>query len=290
MKKDCSFSVGVFAVVRLLTTSIPLVCVSLICFAGSAGAEWLSEGDFNVVYDNNLSRSLHESDRKGDTAVRPRVSLGNYIQLSGPLGLSVTANAGGDIYTEYKALNNINLGMTVSLKYKIGLGPYAPWVKGYGSVQYSDYEENMRDGASFITGIMVGKRLHERIDIKIGYEHESMHAHNSLFDQLSDTASVRTDISVIGPLNLLLGYAIKKGNVAVYNAADADSVVIAYTFHEPMEIYKIRAVTQTFTVGLGMPLADHLSADFSSQFSTVRGDDGSRYPDAVFRLGINYSF
>lgn len=289
MKEDSSISVAVLAVARLLT-SILLVSASLICFTDSAGAEWFSEGDLNVVYDNNLSRALHESDRKGDTAVRPRVSLGNYFQLSDPLGLSVTANAGGDIYTEYKALNNINLGMTVSLKYKIGLGPYAPWVKGYGSVQYSDYEENIRDGASFITGFMVGKRLHERIDMKIGYEHESMHAHNSLFDQLSDAASVSTDISIIGPLHLLLGYSIKSGNVAVYYSSSARDETFYKTFHTPMEIYRAHATTRSISTGLDMALGYEWSVGLSAVFNDVRARHDRRYPDAVYRIGINYNF
>jgi hypothetical protein len=267
-----------------------LVCVILVCTTGIADAEWFADGDFNLAYDNNLSRAFNKSNRKGDIASIPQVSLGHYFQLSDSLGLSLMAEAAAGLYAKYDALNNINAGMTASLKYKQGLGPYAPWLKGYGSVKYFDFKENLRDGALISAGLLAGKRIHERINIQLGYEHQSLRANNSLFDQLSDAASVRTEISIAGPVNLLLGYSIKRGNVAVYNSPDEESVFLVNTFHTPMEIYKIRATTHTISTGLDMALTGHWSAGITADFSTVRSTDGTRYPDTVLKAAIHYSF
>jgi hypothetical protein len=287
-----------------------LVGMFFLCVTGIAHAEWFADGDFNIVYDNNLSRAYDKSDRKGDSALVPHALLGQYLQLSDRLGLSLTADAAAGIYTKYQALNNVNVGMTASLKYKLGLGPYAPWLKGYASVKYFDYREDLRNGAPFITGFLAGKRIHERVNVQLGYEHESLHANNSLFDQLSDEVSVRTDLSVTSSLNLLLGYSIKKGDVAVYYSPDTDyypsnnyykskdyspswyktPVFLDDTFKTPMEIYKVRATTHTIFMGLDMALTDHWSAGITADFNSARSTSGSWYPDTVLRAGIHYSF
>lgn len=271
------------------SSKVLLFFITLLCVTGVAHAEWFTDAELNAVFDNNLSRAFDKHDRKGDIAFVPHVLLGQYFQLTDSLGLSLITEAEASAYSKYDGLNNINAGMVASLKYKHGLGAYAPWLKGYGSLKYFVYNESMRDGALFTTGLMAGKRLHERINVQLGYEHQRLHARNSLFAQLSDTASVKADFSLVDSLQLMLGYSMKNGDVTFYHSPDEDSFFCSNTFNSPMEVYKARATTYTASLGLSLALSNHLSAGVAAYFNSVRSGDKS-YPDNILKAGIHYSY
>lgn len=261
----------------------------LLCVTVTAHAEWFADAELGTVFNSNLSRAFDKHNRKGDIAFVPHVLLGQYFQLTDSLGLSLTTDANSSVYTKYDGLNNINAGMAATLKYKHGLGAHAPWLKGYGSLKYFVYRESMRDGAVFTTGLLAGKRLHERLSVQLGYEHQILHARNSLFAQLSDATSVKADFSLSDSLQLMLGYSIKRGDVASYNSPDEDSGFLANTFNTPMEVYKVRATTHTPSIGLSLALSGHLSADFAAYFNAVHSRDKS-YPGNILKAGIHYSY
>jgi len=263
--------------------------LTLLCAVGVARADWFSEAALDGVYDNNLSRAVDKSDRKGDFAFAPRISLGQYDQLTDTLGFSLITDIGSGIYTRYDGLDYVNAGLTASLKYKYGLGAYAPWLKGYGTVKYFSYNESMRDGALFSAGVLAGKKIRERMDLQIGYEHENLDARNALFDRKSHAATIKAGFLLTESAQLTLGYAVKRGDVAVYAPADEDTVFSADTFHTPMEIYRVRATTRTISVGLNKTLDSRWWACFSADFSSVRGG-GKSYPDTLLKASVRYSY
>lgn len=267
-----------------------LFSITLLCATGVAHAEWFADAESDAVFNSNLSRAFDKHNRKGDIAFVPHVLLGQFFQLTDSLALSLTTDAGSSVYTKYDGLNNINAGLAASLKYKHGMGAYAPWLKGYGSLKYFLYNESIRDGALFTAGLLTGKRLHERINLQLGYEHQRLHARNSLFSRLSEAASVKADFAIVDALQLMLGYSITKGDVEIYNSPDEDSGFLADTFNTPMEVYKVRgAATYTTSIGLSLAMSGHLSADFAAYFNSVHSRYKS-YPGSILKAGIHYSY
>lgn len=261
--------------------------------AGFADAEWFADAELGAVYEDNLSRAFNRSDRKSDIAFEPHATVGKHIQLSDPLGLSVTAHLRGSAYTRYNGLNNLAIGIMLSMKYKIGLGSYAPWVKVYGSATSLDYNEDGRGGSLLAAGIAIGKRLNERISIMASYDHEGRKAHNQVFDQRGNHAAVKTDFLLTGIIQLSLGYAISRSDIAAsyaplpYSEYSGDNII--YTFNTPMEVERVRATIQTISADANLAINSNLSVNLGIKHHDISADNHS-YPDNIVSVSINYSY
>lgn len=257
-----------------------------------ARAGWFASAEFMGVYDDNLNHSHDNSDRKGDIAYVPYISLGNYHQIAHSLEFSVMTEVESRVYQDYSGLNNASAGGLASIKYKWGLGARAPWLKGYGALRYYDYNEGIRDGLSLRAGLFAGQRVNERLDLRIGYEYENFNAHNHLFDQHNNTASIQSGFFITESLQAVFRYSIKRGDIAIYKTPDYweyDDPFIVDTFHSPMEVYKVYATINTISPGLYLALNRYWCAGLSDDFSVVHYSDYN-YSDNSIMASIAYYY
>jgi opacity protein-like surface antigen len=280
---------------RLRRRALVLVVGSLLAVSVSrAEAEWLADVEGGAVYEDNLSRAARASDRESDVALVASLAIGHYFQLTDATSLAVTADLGGGIYSEFDQLNNAVAGLRARLRHKFGLGAYAPWVRlvGFGGVQ--DYRDDVRDAALVVVEVQAGKRLHERVDVQIGYAFDASNAEGPVFDLEGSTVSAKAWVAITPDLELTLGYAARWGGVVVHRtpvpgAPIAGTARVVETFDRPTVATRIDATTHRASVGLSYAVTPHVAANLGYEYQMSVGPRLT-YPNNVLRASIGYRY
>lgn len=263
----------------------------LLAVSTTAHAEWFTGAEIRGIFDANVNLAIADQDRKSDVSLLSSVSFGHYFQLAGSTGLSVSAEAKYVDFLRFSGLDNLESGLAASLKYKKGLGSFAPWIKVFGSAKYVDYRDEFRDGNALRSGLLLGKRIFERVFTQIGYEYDTNSARNSRFGTRNSVVSARVDYLLTETVQMWAGYARSRGTYVIYviSSAPIPNAVVVDTFGGPSNAFKVLATTQVFSVGASKALASHWSVDISADLIDIYGR-GKEYPDTVYKAGIVYSY
>jgi hypothetical protein len=266
----------------------------LFAMTSTAHSEWFTDAEVSAVYESNINRAIVERDRKSDVALMPAVSFGHYTQLADSISLAVSADLKYHGFARFNGLDHLESGLTASLKYKWGLGSYAPWVKVFGSGEHMDYREDFRDEDLVRSGFLSGRRINERFSAQIGYAYESGSARDSRFDARNSVVSAKIDYLLTESVQAWIGYAFGSG-IYVVNlpfAGAAPSIPRAVrvdTFKEPMQAFQLRATARILSLGASKALTSHWSADISSDFVDIFGN-GRHYPDSLYKADVVYAY
>jgi len=274
------------AVALLLAGTVPLA-------ASPARAEWLADAQGGLLYEDNLNRAARERDQKSDLALAPRLSVGPRFQLTDSTSLGLTADLRGSAYTEFTRFDNFAAGLTLGVREKLGLGLLAPWVRVFGSAAWLRYDDDVWDSSLLSAGLELGQRLHERLDLQVGYLYEARAANNAAIDSTGHTVSVRGSVLLAPATELTLGYATRWGDLTVTRRAAGPppprpSTVIE-TFDTRMFAFRIDATTYIASVALSQSLTRHWSLHVGYDYQFSQGPRLT-YPNNVFRASFDYSF
>jgi hypothetical protein len=290
----CTF-IGVLRDRFFLRTAAATVSLAMVLVVStSANAAWFAGAEIREIYDGNVNLAIADQDRKSDLSLLTSVSFGRYFTLASSTILSVSAEAKYTNFARFSGLDNFESGLSASLKYKKGLGSYAPWVKIFGSAKYADYREEFRDGNLLRSGLSLGKRIYERVFTQIGYEYDNGSARNSRFGTRNSVVSARVDFLLTETIQTWAGYARSRGIYQIYVPADGTrppvpGAVVVGTFGGPSNVFQVLASTQVFSLGASMALATHWSADISADLVDIYGR-GREYPDTLYKAGIVYTY
>lgn len=265
----------------------------LLGFTGAARAEWSLDGGADLAYESNLSHADDKNDRKADFSLQPYFSASHHYQLSAYSRLSLSAQGKADVFNKYDQLNSVSGKITASVRNKLGLGGYAPWISFYGTGGALSANQSLRNSFIATAGTTFGKRLKDRIDLQAGYEYEHDAARSTLFTQNTNQIHINLDFLLTDTASLAVGYALRRGDIVSYYHDEEDPLspgeVRLNTFGIPMIAERIRATTHSFQLALLFVINDNVSAKLSGQrCETVFA--GRSYLDDVIRLGILYSY
>lgn len=278
---------------RLVAPAV-ILCALLLVPVAEAHAEWILDAAGGIVYESNLTRAAREADRKSDVAFAPALSVGHSFQLTDATSLLATADFKASIYPRFEGLTNLSSTVTLGVRHKLGMGASAPWFRVFATGGALDYGYDARDSAVVDVGMQAGKRLSERVDLRIGYTYETLDAHDGVFDGDSHTVSLKGVVGLTSALHLTMGYAIRWGDLVVHKApvpgkpSTRHSRVVE-TFDTPLTATRIDATTHLLSAAIGYALTSHaaLNAGYEYQISIGPRFD---YPNHVVRASFDYSF
>jgi len=279
----------------LVRTAAALLCIAASFIVTSAAhAEWLIDAEFIAVYESNINNAVAEKDHKSDVAMMPAVSFGHYAQPADSTSIAVSADMKYSGFARFSGLDHLESGLAASVKYKWGLGSYAPWIKIFGSGAHVDFREDFRDEDLARAGLLTGKRIYERIFAQIGYAYESGSARDSRFDTRNGIVSAKLDYLLTESVQTWIGYAFGSGvyiaNRPVSGTAPPNArVFIVNTFGEPMAAFQLNADTQMLSFGARKTLTNRWSVAISADFIDIFGNE-RHYPDSIYKANAAYSY
>ena len=243
-------------VIRRIPFLIFLTTMLILPVPRFTNAEWVDkifDGEVVTTYDDNITNAFSDSDEKNEIMFDPSISLGRYYQLGNFTRIRATADIKGNIHDRFNRLNSVFVGATLAASYKMGLGLYKPWLRVHSSGGYLEVNDDLRDSVIFETGLTIGKRIHERVDVQAGYTYDfregrgntsknldlfgsvfpntNGHGHSdhvqkfamfsdisgSVFDQAGHKLSILSNFLVTNKILISLGYSIRHGDITSTN-------------------------------------------------------------------------
>jgi hypothetical protein len=278
----------------LRTAAVLLFLATFFIAAGAAHADWFTDARFSAVSESNVNRAVAEKDRKSDVALAPFASFGHYAQLTDATGLTLSADLKYSGYSRFNGLDHLESGLAASLKYKWGLGSFAPWITVSASGAHLDFREDFRDEDLSGAGLLSGKRISERFFAEIGYAYESGKARDTRFDRRDGVASAKVDYLLTERVQAWIGYSLGRGvyisNLPFSGAAPSNPrAVVVHTFGEPMGAFQLHAEARILSVGARKALTNHWSTDFGADLIDIYGN-GRHYRDSLYKAGVVCSY
>jgi hypothetical protein len=287
------------------------VTLAVLLGCAAARGDWFFDAGAQAEYDDNLPRAQADRDIEHDWAMRADVLAGQYFQVADHVGVSVSANAGGEALTEFSGLNHVSAGAAAALRAKLGLGSRAPWLRlGLGATRY-DFDHEPRDGWRYNASVATGLRASERWDLQLRYQWERRRS-----DEIVDIPFLKQNLgiggeafdtdawafSVAGTYTLsqnvavVLDYTRRGGDVtattrrgpAVFQVSDAITPDTVFGFDR--FAYRLPADTNVFSGTLSWALGDHVAINFGYAYQDSSADAGFDYQNNIVRLGVLYRY
>ncbi|PYM07978.1 MAG: hypothetical protein DMD82_04175 [Candidatus Rokuibacteriota bacterium] len=276
---------------RVVLAFVVAACVP--CGATAARAEWLADAEGGVVYEDNLNGAAKARDQKSDLAFVPRLSVGHHVQLTDSTSLRLTADLQGGVYTEFDRLDTVSSGLALGVRRKFGLGADAPWARVFGSAAYLNYNDGVLDSSLVSVGLELGKRLHQRFDLRAGYLYEVRDANTPVFDLTAHTAFANVSVALTEATELILGHATRWGNFTVHRRATTAEpprpVRVVETFDTPLFAFRIDATTYQASATISQALTRDAAISVGYDYQFTQGPRLT-YTNNVFRGSFTYSY
>jgi hypothetical protein len=283
--------------------------LTLVCglHAAHAAAGWLDEAGLELRLDDNLTRAQLDRDIKSDTALLVSAAAGTGYQLTdnGRLALSFTLSA--STYQRYGGLDNVNAGLGLAYRWKLGLGPYVPELRLSGSATRLDYRDAARDGWIYVAEIGVAKRLSDRAVLRMAYQVEQRKSDTvagrllpdmaaDVFDLKSRNLTFGGEYSLSPDYVLSAAYTKRDGdivsttlrNLPIFLASDAIAVDTA--FGPDRYAYKMKALTRGLSLGVSRLIGGQASFSVGYEHLDSRANGGIDYGANLYRATYLYQF
>ena len=264
--------------------------------AGSSSGDWIRDFGGDVSYDDNVSRSNREADERQDVAFRALAHLGRFDQLSDDLRLTLTADFSGEAWERYQDFNNATAAGTASLRYRFGLGAWAPFVRVEGSAGYASFEQSLQDGGRYRSGVTFGKRLTERLSIAASYHFDDNESRVRVFDQQAHHFSLAGSFDLSETTQITAGYELREGEVISYAVPPRPDIVALANALRPVDTfggnyvaYNLDATTHAFSVGVSQAFTRFLALNLRyERQETSRAH--LYYINNIFNASLHASF
>jgi len=148
--------------------------IALFLFASGAPearaewVDWIAEAGVAVEFTDNLNNSAFNSDEEHDWTWFLNAEGGRSFQIGESTRVSVSATVEGEIHHHFDELNAYELGGSLGLFHKFGLGD-APWVRPFFWGGYKGISADERSGGRIEVGLETGKRFGPRFDASFEY-------------------------------------------------------------------------------------------------------------------------
>lgn len=149
-----------------------LVMLPVALGPANALAQWQTDFEAGLLYDDNVPRAQLASDIVHDTAVAARAALGRRFPTDEHGDVGVTFDLRALRYARYEGASFLSLGASAGYSRKLGLGLTAPRAGIEASVAWEDSPEAVRDGYRFNATVFVGKRFDERLEASAGFAYD----------------------------------------------------------------------------------------------------------------------
>jgi hypothetical protein len=289
---------------RLLKLILPLVCG---LHAADAAAGWLDEAGLELRFDDNLTRAQLDRDIKSDTALLVSAAAGTGYQLTdnGRLALSFTLS--GAAYQRYRGLDNVNAGLGLTYRWKLGLGPYVPELRFSGSATRLDYRDAARDGWLYVAEIGIAKRLSDRAGLRMAYQVEQRKSDTvadrvlpaiaaDVFDLKSRNVTLGGDYSIDPEYVLSAAYTVRDGDIVSTTLRNlpiflvSDAIAADTVFGPDRFAYKLKAVTRGVSLGVSRLIGGQASFSLGYEHLDSHAAGGINYGASLVRATYLYQF
>ncbi|MCU7835405.1 MAG: hypothetical protein KZQ83_09130 [gamma proteobacterium symbiont of Taylorina sp.] len=271
----------------------------------------------NFSHEDNIGHAALETDIFSDNIMSYFSSVNYLYQLNHNSGLLFKGAVQWSDYNQYTKLDNLILDVGVTYRYKPDLHFTAPWYSLNFKISESIYDTSeLRDNYAFSSEAVVGKRITDRIMVKMGLAYKDQSARtnkqgllgNKLYD-IDYTKVFLTADYFYKRFIFYSQYTFQKGDVVSNAETPTRKIILASKAIQKDDAlgsdnnsddnsdnnygsygYRLDAKTHRLDFGINYAL-DRVSAlDFTIQLIDVRGDGNNNYKNYTANFGYFYRF
>ncbi|MFQ5543385.1 MAG: hypothetical protein ACE5FY_03425 [Nitrospiria bacterium] len=268
--------------------------------ARSEWVEWIADGEIGYAFNDNMTNGMFDSAKEEEQIFEPSISAGRIYQMTDFTRLALTADVKYQYHKTFSRLDNIAFGSTLGVEHKFGIGPFIPWIRTDLSAARIESRSRFRDGAKYVVGLRVGKRLHERVDLQAGYVFDTRKSDRSrVFDLEGHRGIVKASFLMTKWTLFSIGYGLRDGNtVSNCRQEIIDSGVLSGIIEGtpvlddalPGCAYKTTSTTQDLAADLSYAFfSGHASFNLGYVYKRSTASKFT-YKNNIYRSSLNYSF
>jgi hypothetical protein len=174
-----------------LPCSLLTLCAVIIPALEAGAQDWHAEASY--TWAENLSRTSYAPDRENGAVYDGSVTAEWHRQLTPNWTMLVNAEAGLEQVPAFPGLDSVHLGPRADLRWKFGLGPFAPVLTFSSAASRYELHEHGRSNWRIESSLSLSKRLTEtwRVAASGGYQED--YARDHPFDIRNRRLSLETN-------------------------------------------------------------------------------------------------
>lgn len=278
--------------------------------------EWLTDAEFAYQFQDNINRSFFRSGELAEHQWQAFLSTGRVYQLDTHTRLFADVRLDGTLHQNYDDLNQLSSGVSLAARHKFGVGPYQPWVSVSASSAYIFSRSRLREGYRVNAGVIWGKALHQRLDVRLSYDYDfrdsrnptavsnkrlnsaslETNTSNKVFDTQGHSFGIRLQGLLTTQWMLILGYQFRTGDIVSINdpgllpgiSRIVDAVAVDDAL--PGWAYRVDGETHRYSADVNYAfMQGHAAFNIGYEFIDSHADD-FRYRNNLLRVNLTYSF
>ena len=283
-------------------TSRQLLCAAafaaIACPAPAATPYFDAAVDY--VHDTNVGRGWHQ-DVLEDDVLAAHITA-NLPLLTGPRsGLLLSGGAGLRGYTDWGDLSEGRLDAHAVWRVQPGAGYDALWYEVHAGAALLEHTGSaLRDGGTFATGLDVGRRLTDLVEVRAGYRYDVRRAFDApVFDTASHRLATHGEWRFAPRYTAYGGFAWQTGGLVVSSRktalveavgeADAPDPALS-TALAARRAYRVDADTLSGELGVNYALGAHWALDLALEYFHSAAARGLWYEGVQLDAGVLFRF
>lgn len=289
-----------------LVQGLGLLCASIL-FTRPAVAEDFLQFNTQLKRDNNLGNSRVRY-AVADNAFTNTLNFGRIATLGDdPVTVILNGKLATTSYNRFTGLNHRDLGGTIEVKKKWGLGPYAPIFSGQLGYERQLFEQADRTQDIQHAELRLNKRVIENLSLSANWRITQHHAGDNrsveedysgaVFDGRYHTWSVSADYNIFGDHLFGLQYSQRKGDLVVTTVSDSAAIYSVAkairpdpAFGADRDAYRLDGEIKSWGFSYTIPLNRQWDLQFENQKHDSRVSNGVTYARRVYSVSAHFKF
>ncbi|MFN0041499.1 MAG: hypothetical protein ACKVP2_18460 [Burkholderiales bacterium] len=248
-------------------------------------------GTVDRTWDDNVSRA-EGVDKFEDWFTGINVNASLPWQIGERTRLVLNANAGGEIFDEFKGLDRTYANLQGEFQFR-GSGEFGAPIWGVFLRQGADwYKSTLRDGYRGSFGLSVRKPWTDRIFVFGALASNLRDGRSKVFDTEEISLRGNLDYSLPARQTVYLGLELRKGDIVSTARPElkyfdiADALILDDVFTDTTRFsYRLKALTTLFTLGYNVGLGERASVDLAYRYVYSTPDEqppSNVSPDKIY--------
>lgn len=301
---------------KLLIISSGILLFSCMDNIQAEWTEFIVDSQVSYTFQDNINHSMFSNEAANEHSWNALLTAGIVYQLTNYTRMIAKLYVDGSAHLNFNKLDQINLGGSVAVRHKFGMGAFQPWIGGSVSTGYDFSKSNIRSGQLTTVGVDVGKRLYDRLNISFHYQFDHRNSEtptaladskliaagiqpdksSSVFDTQGHTIGVQFNALLTQRWMLVLAYNFRDGDIVSSSRParipELDGIIDAIAFDDalPGWAYRAKAQTHQYSIDANYAfLAGHAALNIGYQYVESHASPFT-YRNNFVRVNLLYSF
>lgn len=270
-------------------------------------AEDFVQFDSQFKRDDNLGNSRVRY-AVADNVLTNSLRLGRVTSLGeDPVIVILSARLANTSYNQFTGLSHRDLGMSLDLTKKLGLGPYAPTLGAQLSYERQLFEQSDRTQNIQQAEISLSKRILDTLKLQAHWRMTQHHASDNrsveedhsgaVYDGRYQSWSLGADYTLFGDHLLGLQYSYRKGDLIVTTVSDSAAIYDVAKAIRPdpafgpnRDAYRLDGEIKTYGLSYTIPLNRQWDLQLENQRHDSRVSNGVTYARRVYSVSAHFKF